>query len=42
VTDAMVEIWQANQAGRYNVPKDAREDLPLDTEMVSGFGRFEL
>jgi protocatechuate 3,4-dioxygenase beta subunit len=42
VTDAMVGIWQANQAGRYNGPKDAREDLPLDTEMVSGFGRFEL
>jgi protocatechuate 3,4-dioxygenase, alpha subunit len=39
VTDAMVEIWQANQAGRYNDPKDAREDLPLDPEMISGFGR---
>jgi protocatechuate 3,4-dioxygenase, alpha subunit len=39
VTDAMVEIWQANQAGRYNDPKDAREDLPLDPEMISCFGR---
>jgi protocatechuate 3,4-dioxygenase, alpha subunit len=39
VTDAMVEIWQANQAGRYNDPKDVREDLPLDPEMISGFGR---
>jgi protocatechuate 3,4-dioxygenase alpha subunit len=34
----MVEIWQANQAGRYNDPEDAREDLSLDPEMISGFG----
>ena len=39
VSDAMVEIWQANQAGRYNDPKDDREDLPLDPETFSGFGR---
>ena len=39
VTDAMVEIWQANQAGRYNDPKDDREDLPLNPETFSGFGR---
>jgi len=32
VPDAMVEIWQANAAGRYN-------DLPLDPETFSGFGR---
>jgi protocatechuate 3,4-dioxygenase, alpha subunit len=38
VSDAMVEIWQANEAGRYNDPRDAREDLPLD-EGFSGFGR---
>jgi protocatechuate 3,4-dioxygenase, alpha subunit len=38
VHDAMVEIWQANSAGRYNHPKDDREDLPLD-EGFSGFGR---
>ena len=41
VSDAMVEIWQANQAGRYNDPKDDREDLPLDPETFSGFGRSE-
>jgi protocatechuate 3,4-dioxygenase, alpha subunit len=39
VPDAMVEIWQANQAGRYNDYKDDREDLPLDPETFSGFGR---
>lgn len=39
VPDAMVEIWQANQAGRYNHPADDREDLPLDLENFSGFGR---
>src|ERR687890_1657213 len=38
VSDAMVEIWQANGAGRYNDPRDVREDLPLD-EGFSGFGR---
>ena len=38
VPDAMVEIWQANAAGRYNHPADGREDLPLD-EGFSGFGR---
>jgi protocatechuate 3,4-dioxygenase, alpha subunit len=41
VSDAMVEIWQANQAGRYNDPKDDREDLPLDPKAFSGFGRSE-
>jgi protocatechuate 3,4-dioxygenase alpha subunit len=39
VSDAMIEIWQANQAGRYNDPKDDREHLPLDPETFSGFGR---
>ena len=39
VPDAMVEIWQANPAGRYNDPKDDRKDLPLDPMTFSGFGR---
>jgi protocatechuate 3,4-dioxygenase alpha subunit len=39
VPDAMVEIWQANRAGRYNDPEDDREDLPLDRHTFSGFGR---
>jgi protocatechuate 3,4-dioxygenase alpha subunit len=38
VPDAMVEIWQANRAGRYDHPADDREDLSLD-EGFSGFGR---
>ena len=38
VPDAMVEIWQANRAGRYDHPADDREDLPLG-EDFSGFGR---
>jgi len=38
VDDALVEIWQANAAGRYDHPEDAREDLPL-TEGLGGFGR---
>ena len=38
VPDAMVEIWQANSAGRYDHPADDREDLPLE-EDFSGFGR---
>jgi protocatechuate 3,4-dioxygenase, alpha subunit len=39
VPDAMVEIWQANRAGRYNDPTDDRDDLPLDPKTFSGFGR---
>jgi protocatechuate 3,4-dioxygenase alpha subunit len=39
VSDAMVEIWQANKAGRYNDPNDNRQDLPLDHETFCGFGR---
>jgi protocatechuate 3,4-dioxygenase alpha subunit len=38
VTDAMLEIWQANGAGRYAHPGDDREDLPLE-EGFTGFGR---
>jgi protocatechuate 3,4-dioxygenase alpha subunit len=38
VPDAMVEIWQADESGRYDHPADNREDVPLDTD-ISGFGR---
>jgi protocatechuate 3,4-dioxygenase alpha subunit len=38
VTDAMIEIWQANAAGRYAHPEDTREDIPLD-DGFDGFGR---
>ncbi|MGH3137037.1 MAG: protocatechuate 3,4-dioxygenase subunit alpha [Gaiellaceae bacterium] len=38
VPDGMVEIWQANAAGRYAHPDDAREDVPLE-EGFRGFGR---
>lgn len=38
VSDALVELWQANAAGRYRHPEDAREELPLD-EGFTGFGR---
>jgi protocatechuate 3,4-dioxygenase alpha subunit len=36
VVDAMVELWQANRAGRYAHPDDTREQLPLE----DGFGGF--
>ncbi len=36
--DAMIEIWQANAAGRYNSRADPRESLPLDQGFI-GFGR---
>ena len=38
VSDAMLEIWQANAAGRYAHPEDSSEDTPLE-EGFSGFGR---
>ena len=38
VTDAMLEIWQANAAGRYRHVADRRDAVPLD-ETFSGFGR---
>jgi protocatechuate 3,4-dioxygenase alpha subunit len=38
VPDAMLEIWQANAAGRYAHPEDDREGLPLE-DGFSGFGR---
>ena len=38
VPDAMIEVWQANAAGRYNHPDDDRTDKPLDPHF-RGFGR---
>lgn len=38
VPDAMLEIWQANAAGRYASPADPRADVPLDDAFI-GFGR---
>lgn len=38
VPDAVVEIWQANAAGRYNHPDDRQHDKPLDPRF-RGFGR---
>ena len=37
VTDAMIELWQANAAGRYDHPTDT-QDKPLDPAF-HGFGR---
>ncbi|UTW10125.1 protocatechuate 3,4-dioxygenase subunit alpha [Marinobacterium rhizophilum] len=38
VNDAMIELWQANAAGRFNHPNDARQSRPLDPAFT-GFGR---
>ena len=38
VPDAMLEVWQANAAGRYNHPDDRQTDKPLDPHF-RGFGR---
>lgn len=38
VSDAVIEVWQANAAGRYNHPEDAQADKPLDPRF-RGFGR---
>jgi protocatechuate 3,4-dioxygenase, alpha subunit len=38
VPDGLVEIWQANAAGRYAHPEDARDEIPLE-EGFLGFGR---
>jgi protocatechuate 3,4-dioxygenase, alpha subunit len=40
VPDGMVEIWQANAAGRYAHPADDRDDVPLE-DGFRGFGRSE-
>ena len=37
VSDAMLELWQANAAGRYDHPED-RQEKPLDPNF-HGFGR---
>lgn len=38
VVDAVVELWQANAAGRYRHPADTRADAELDPHFT-GFGR---
>jgi protocatechuate 3,4-dioxygenase, alpha subunit len=38
VPDGMVEIWQANAAGRYANPADTRDEVPLE-DGFQGFGR---
>jgi protocatechuate 3,4-dioxygenase, alpha subunit len=38
VSDAMIEIWQANAAGRYDHPEDHQENRPIDPNF-HGFGR---
>ena len=38
VPDALIEIWQANAAGRYNSPADARDTIPIEADFT-GFGR---
>ena len=38
VPDGMVEIWQANAAGRYAHPSDLRDEVPLE-DGFRGFGR---
>lgn len=38
IEDALLELWQANAAGRYRHPLDDRDELPLDDGFV-GYGR---
>jgi len=38
IHDALIEIWQANAAGRYNHPLDKQSDKPID-ETFRGWGR---
>jgi protocatechuate 3,4-dioxygenase alpha subunit len=38
IEDALIELWQANAAGRYQHPADDRDDVPVDSAF-SGFGR---
>ena len=38
IEDALVELWQADGAGRYHHPADDRTDAPLDPAFT-GFGR---
>lgn len=41
VEDALVEVWQANAAGRYRHPSDDRDELALD-DGFTGFGRSKV
>jgi len=38
VPDALIELWQANAAGRYNSPDDGQSDKPIDPNFL-GYGR---
>ncbi|MFZ2005253.1 MAG: protocatechuate 3,4-dioxygenase subunit alpha [Stellaceae bacterium] len=38
VPDAVIELWQANAAGRYNSPADEQTDKQIDPNFI-GFGR---
>ncbi len=38
IEDALIELWQADSAGRYHHPADDRADIPLDPSFI-GFGR---
>jgi protocatechuate 3,4-dioxygenase alpha subunit len=38
VGDALIELWQANRAGRYAHPEDTRDEIPLEPGFT-GFGR---
>jgi protocatechuate 3,4-dioxygenase alpha subunit len=38
IEDALIELWQADNAGRYHHPVDERDDIPLDPAFM-GFGR---
>ena len=38
IIDSLIEIWQANAAGRYAHPEDTRADAALDPAFI-GFGR---
>lgn len=38
VSDALLEIWQANSAGRYSHPEDTRDEIPRE-HGFKGFGR---
>jgi protocatechuate 3,4-dioxygenase, alpha subunit len=37
IDDALIDVWQANAAGRYRHPIDTRDELPLD-EGFTGYG----
>ena len=38
IEDALIELWQADSAGRYHHPADDRTDVPSDPSF-NGFGR---